>query len=227
MIYDRKVVALVPIKDHSERVTGKNFRDFAGKPLYHHIVHILDRVYAVDQIIINTDSPRVIEEGPTLSEKVVVHRRTDELLGDGMSTNRIFEYDLEHSDGEIYLQTHATNPLMRSETFAQALKAFVENEEDYDSLFGVTQHFSRFYDVEGRAINHDPEKLIRTQDLPPLCEENSCVYVFTKESFAKHGRRIGEIPLMFPTPAIQSVDIDDEFQFRLAELLALYADASS
>jgi CMP-N-acetylneuraminic acid synthetase len=226
MLYDRRVVALIPIKDHSERVSGKNFRAFAGKPLYHHIVHILDRVYAVDRIIINTDSPRVSEEAPTLSDKVLVHRRPDELCGDGMSTNRIFAYDLENSDGEIYLQTHATNPLMRAETFALALKTFVENEDAHDSLFGVTEHYSRFYDTEGRAINHDPEVLVRTQDLPPLCEENSCVYVFTKESFAKHGRRIGETPLMFPTPAIQSVDIDDEFQFRLAELLALYADAA-
>jgi CMP-N-acetylneuraminic acid synthetase len=224
MIYDRQVVALVPIKDHSERVTGKNFRLFAGKPLYHHIVHILDRVYAVDQIIINTDSPRVMEEGPTLSEKVVVHRRPVELCGDNVSTNHIFAHDLANSEGDIYLQTHATNPLMRSETFAQALKMFVENEERHDSLFGVTRHYSRFYDAQGRAINHDPEVLIRTQDLPPLCEENSCVYVFTKESFGKHGRRIGDTPLMFPTPAIQSIDIDDEFQFRLAELLALYAE---
>jgi len=98
----------------------------------------------------------------------------------------------------------------------------VENEEEHDSLFGVAEHYSRFHDAAGRVINHDPEVLIRTQDLPPLCEENSCVYVFTKESFAKHGRRIGETPLMFATPAVQSIDIDDEFQFRLAELLALY-----
>jgi CMP-N-acetylneuraminic acid synthetase len=224
MIFDRRVVALVPIKDHSERVTGKNFRSFAGKPLYHHIVHTLDRVYAVDRILIDTDSLRVIDEAPGLSAKVSVLRRPDELCGDAVSTNRIFAHDLAESDGDIYLQTHATNPLMRAETFAQALKVFVENEETHDSLFGVTEHHSRFYDLRGQAINHNPEELIRTQDLPPLCEENSCVYVFTKESFAKQSRRIGETPLMFPTPAIQSIDIDDEFQFRLAELLALYAE---
>jgi CMP-N-acetylneuraminic acid synthetase len=56
-------------------------------------------------------------------------------------------------------------------------------------------------------------------------EENSCLYVFTKESFARKHRRIGVKPLMFPTPQIESVDIDDEFTFRLAELLGLYAAA--
>ncbi|MBT7161866.1 MAG: acylneuraminate cytidylyltransferase family protein [Victivallales bacterium] len=224
MIFDRRVVALIPIKDHSERVTGKNFRSFAGKPLYHHIVHTLDRVYAVDRVLIDTDSPRVIDEAAGLSAKVDILRRPEELCGDSVSTNRIFAHDLAESDGDIYLQTHATNPLMRAETFARALKVFAENEETHDSLFGVTEHYSRFYDQGGQPINHNPEELIRTQDLPPLCEENSCVYVFTKESFGKHRRRIGETPLMFPTPAIQSIDIDDEFQFRLAELLALYAE---
>ena len=222
MIHNRKVVALLPIKDHSERVPGKNFREFAGKPLYHHIVLTLDRTYAVDEIVVDTDSPRVILEAPTLSSKVRVIERPAELRGDCVSMNRIIEHDLAHSEGEVYLQTHATNPLLRSETIALALRAFVEQEE-YDSLLTVNEYHSRFYFSDGRPVNHDPENLIRTQDLPPLFEENSCLYVFTKESFGIKGRRIGTKPMMYPTPAMESVDIDDEFAFRLAELLALYA----
>ena len=72
-------------------------------------------------------------------------------------------------------------------------------------------------------MNHDPEVLLPTQALAPVFEENSCLYVFTKESFGKKQRRIGLKPLMFPTPLIESTDIDDEFTFRLAELLGLYA----
>ena len=72
MIQDRSITALIPIRDHSARAAGKNFRDFCGKPLYHHIVHTLDHTCAVDEIIINTDSPRVIAEAPTLSPKVRV-----------------------------------------------------------------------------------------------------------------------------------------------------------
>ncbi|MDA0990777.1 MAG: acylneuraminate cytidylyltransferase family protein, partial [Verrucomicrobia bacterium] len=128
----------------------------------------------------------------------------------------------EHSDGDIYLQTHATNPLLKSETLAQGLKLFVDGEETYDSLLAVNRFQSRFYTSDGEPVNHDPENLIPTQDLEPVYEENSCLYVFTKESFAKKNRRIGLNPRMFPTPKIESIDIDDEFTFRLAELLALY-----
>ncbi|MFC1452310.1 cytidylyltransferase domain-containing protein [Verrucomicrobiota bacterium] len=223
MIHNRKVTALVPIKDHSERVVGKNFRDFSGKPLYQHIVLTLDRIYAVDEIVIDTDSYRVMKEGASLSPKVRVIERPQELRGDHVSTNRVFEYDLSQTDADLYVQTHATNPLLRSETVAQAIRCFIDSESDYDSLFSVNQYHSRFYLEDGTPVNHDPENLIRTQDLPPVFEENSCLYVFTKESFTKKGRRIGLKPLMYPTPTTESIDIDDEFTFRLAELLALYA----
>ena len=226
MIHSRSVTALVPIKDHSARVKGKNFREFAGKPLYHHILHTLDRTFAVDEIFINTDSPRVIQEAPSISRKVRVIERPEELRGDAVSTNRLFEYDLAQTDADIYVQTHATNPLLRAETVANALKVFVESEEDHDSLFSVNQYQSRFYRSNGMAVNHDPENLIPTQVLEPVFEENSCIYVFSKESFSKKQRRIGLRPLMYPTPKVESIDIDDEFTFRLAELLALYAASS-
>jgi len=223
MIHNRKVIALVPIKDHSERVKGKNFRDFCGKPLYHHIIHTLDRVYAVDEIVVDTDSARVIGEAPGLSRKVRIIERPAELCGDYVSTNRIFEHDLSQTEADIYVQTHSTNPILKAETIAKSLAKFVSLDDGYDSLFGVNEYHSRFYRHDGVAINHDPENLIRTQDLEPMYEENSSLYVFTKESFEKKGRRIGIKPFMFTTPPIESTDIDDEFTFRIAELLALYA----
>ena len=223
MIHNRKVTALVPIKDHSERVTGKNFRDFCRKPLFHHIIHTLDRVYAVDAVVIDTDSPRVIAEAPTLSRKVRVIKRPAELCGDYISTNRIFEYDLSQTQADIYIQTHTTNPLLKAETIAEAIAKFISIEDEYDSLFGVNKYQSRFYTHDGTPVNHDPGDLIRTQDLKPMYEENSCLYVFTKESFKKKSQRIGVKPFMFVTSPIESTDIDDEFSFRIAELLALYA----
>ena len=223
MIHDRRVIALVPIKDHSARVPGKNFKEFCGKPLFHHIMLTLDRTYAIDEIVINTDSPRIMQEAPALSAKIRILERPEELLGDEVSTNRIFEYDLSQTEADIYVQTHTTNPLLRSETIAEGLREFIDSENSHDSLFSVNRFQSRFYTSEGKPVNHDPEKLVPTQDLEPVFEENSCLYVFTRESFTSHGRRIGSNQVMFPTPSIESVDIDDNFSFRLAELLGLYA----
>ena len=223
MIHSKKVTALVPIKEHSERVKGKNFRDFNGKPLYHHIMHTLDRTYAVDEILIDTDSRVVMAEAPALSPKIRVIERPEAIRGDFVSMNLVIEHDLTQSDAEIFLQTHVTNPLLTHETIAHALKTFAENMEDYDSLFSVNRYQSRFYLEDGSPVNHKTEELLRTQDLPPVFEENSCIYVFTKESFAIRRQRIGVNPKMFPTPPIESTDIDDEITFKLAEILSLYA----
>lgn len=223
MIYNQKVTALLPIKENSERVPGKNFKDFCGKPLYHHIIHTLDQTYAVDEIIINTDSSKVELEAPTLSPKIKIHKRTEELCGDFVSTNKLFEYDLANSDSDLYLQTHATNPLLKAETIAQALKVFAEAEGEYDSLFSVTEHQCRFYDKNQNAVNHNPDELLRTQDLAPLYEENSCLYIFTKESFKETKARIGKKPSLFTTPRLESVDIDDAVTWKIAELLGLHS----
>lgn len=223
MIHNQKVTAIVPIKGHSERVKGKNFRNFNNKPLYHHIIETLENTYAVDQILVDTDSDIVVNEAPTIASKVKIIKRPENLIGDFVSVNKLIEYDLSLYDSEIYLQTHATNPLLKSETIAKALKDFVENEEGFDSLFTVNQYQSRFYSSDGKPINHNPDELLRTQDLPPVYEENSCIYIFDKIAFGKQKRRIGMKPMLYPIPTIEAIDIDDEFTFKLAEILSLYS----
>ena len=222
MIFNRWVVALVPMKEHSERVPGKNTRPFCGRPLFEHILATLEETYAVDAVVVNTDSERIGADAVGSFPKVTVLERPEELCGDFVSMNKIIAHDIGEVPSDIYLQTHSTNPLLRPKTIGEALKAFVQAEKN-DSLFSVNRMQSRFYDAEGRPINHDPEELLRTQDLRPVYEENSVLYAFTSESFLAMGRRIGRRPLLFETDRIESIDIDDEFTFRLAEMLASYA----
>ena len=222
MIFNKRIVALVPMKEHSERVPGKNVRPFAGRPLFHHILDTLENTYVVDEVVVNTDSERIAAEAIANCAKVRVLDRPQELRGDLVSMNKIIAYDISQVPADIYLQTHATNPLLRSETITEGLHQFVQLEE-HDSLFSVNRLQTRLYTAGGEPINHKPGELIRTQDLPPVFEENSVLYIFTRTSFAVHNRRIGGKPSMFETDRIESIDIDDEFTFRLAEMLARYA----
>ena len=222
MIHSRKVAAIIPIKAQSKRIEEKNFKEFCGKPLFHHVIRALDRVYSVDEIIINTDSTRITEEAPKLSPKVRIHQRANELCGDYVSVNRLIEHEVNISDSDIYLQTHTTNPLIKPETFANALHRFIDKEGEYDSLFSVNTHQTRFYDHNLKPVNHNPAELIRTQDLPPVYEENSCIYIFTKMSFFAASARIGIKPVIFPTPRIESIDIDDQISWRIAELIGMH-----
>ena len=93
------------------------------------------------------------------------------------------------------------------------------SQKKHDSLFSVTEVKTRFYWPNGNGINHNPKILIRTQDLDPIYEENSCFYIFSKETNEKIGNRLGSNPLMFPINKLEAVDIDNREDLYLAEFL--------
>ena len=213
------VKALVPMKGHSERVPGKNIRPLAGRPCFHWIVEALLNSLYVDEVIINTDSD-IISSNAIENFDVTIINRPMHLCGDMVSMAPLTEYDLSQTNGIHYLQTHSTNPLLTTETINKAIECYFDMES-HDSLFTVTEVKTRFYWADGSAINHDPEHLIRTQDLPPIYEENSCIYLFSRSMFEKRGHRLGENPKMFPIDRMEAVDIDDEEDFLLAEYFML------
>ena len=217
---ERLVTALLPMKGHSERVPNKNLRPFCGKPLCHWTVISLQESHYVKDIVVNTDSPEIAENIRQNFERVKIIDRPDEIRGDFVPMNPIIAYDLSQLPGEYFLQTHSTNPLLNAETIDKAVDLYFHNLGTYDSLFTVTRHNTRFYWSDGRPINHDPQELLRTQDLPPIFEENSNLYIFSKESFKHSGnRRIGLRPYLFEISGFEAIDIDEEDDFLLAELL--------
>jgi len=89
----------------------------------------------------------------------------------------------------------------------------------HDSLFSVTRLQTRLYDQYGHALNHDPNILLQTQNLPPVYEENSCIYIFTRENLERRRNRLGERPLMFEMNADEAWDIDEELDFAITDFL--------
>ena len=211
--------AFVPMRHHSERVPGKNYRLLAGKPLYHHIISTLQAVPQISKILVDTDSPVIMEGLAEHFPDVMAISRPKHLRGEMVPMNEILMYDTGIIEADYYLQTHSTNPLLRSETVSNAIKVFLENNQQYDSLFGVTRLQTRLYDQHGKPINHDPNVLLRTQDLPPVYEENSCIYIFDRETLLSRQNRLGQSPLMYVIPAEEAWDIDEELDFQIAEVL--------
>jgi CMP-N-acetylneuraminic acid synthetase len=218
-----KIIALLPMKANSERVRGKNFKQLHGKPLFRWILDSLLNVEKISKVIINTDARSILEEnGLNDSDTICIRDRKDELCGDYVSMNLIIEDDIKNNPSDIYVMTHTTNPLLSSSTIENALNQFIRLNESgmADSLFSVTRYQTRFYQGDATPVNHDPSQLIRTQDLEPWYEENSNLYIFTGKSFKEANSRIGNLPFMFQTPKIESVDIDEPEDWLIAESLA-------
>jgi CMP-N-acetylneuraminic acid synthetase len=218
-----RTVALLPMKAHSARVTRKNFRLFAGKPLFRWVLDTLLSLEEIELVVINTDAREILaENGLVDSERVLIRDRKAEICGDFVSMNLVLADDIEAIDSEVYLMTHTTNPLLGPESIQSALSEYRSglSEGTCDSLFSVNKFQTRFYREDGSPVNHDPNNLIRTQDLEPWYEENSNLYLFNRESFAATAARIGKRPAMFETPRRESADIDDQEGWEIAEILA-------
>ncbi len=219
-----KVAALLPMKANSERVPGKNFKQLGHKPLFRWMLDSLIAAQEIDVVVINTDATDLLRTNgldmhSSEFKKVVLRQRRPELVGDFVSMNKIIEDDILAVDAQLYLMTHVTNPFISTLTITDAIRALRASDEN-DSLFAVNRFQTRFYREDGSPINHDPANLLRTQDLEPWYEENSCLYLFTKESFAKTNARIGLSPLLFETPKLESIDIDEPEDWIHAESLA-------
>lgn len=220
-----RIVALLPMKANSERVKGKNFRDFCGKPLFRWVLDSLLDVAEIDHVIINTDARQILaDNGLTDTDRITIRDRKPEICGDLVSMNLVLADDVANVEADTYLMTHTTNPLMSAGTIRKALAAFQAGQATgkADSLFTVDKVQTRFYRADCSPVNHDPDNLIPTQHLEPWFEENSNLYLFTRESFAKTNARIGKQPMMFEGPFFESIDIDTPAEWDFAIVAARY-----
>jgi CMP-N-acetylneuraminic acid synthetase len=215
-----RLVAVVPMRHNSERVPGKNYRDLGGKPLFHWIVDTLLSIPAIDEVVIDTDSPTIISDVEKAYPQVRVLLRPEHLRAGEIAMNDVLLNTAEQVNADILLQTHSTNPFLSAETVESAIKRFYAKENDCDSVFGVTRLQARLWTGAGEAVNHDPAILLRTQDLEPIYLENSCFYIFTPEILRERGNRIGAKPLLVETPPMEAIDIDEESDFQLAIAVA-------
>jgi len=207
------------MRHDSQRVPGKNYRPLAGKPLFHHIIETLLAVPEIDEIVVDTDSEPIMQGLRERFPQVRIIDRPAHLRANDVPMNEILLHDTAQVPADFYLQTHSTNPLLRSETISHAIQAFNAGYPGSDSLFSVTRLQTRLYDEHGEAINHNPRELLQTQDLPPVYEENSCIYIFDRAHLAARRHRIGDHPLMFEIDAAEAWDIDDELDFAICDFL--------
>lgn len=218
------IAAIVPMRHDSERVVGKNYRPFAGPPLYHHVIATLSACKEIHQVVIDTDSPIIREDVAKFFPRVLLLERPEHLRAGSIPMNDVLLNAIRQIQADFYLQTHSTNPLLLTATVQAAIRTFISHYPSYDSLFGVTRLQTRLWDPLARPINHNQAILLRTQDLPPVYEENSCLYLFDRETLENGKNRIGNRPYMFEIDRLEAIDIDEEVDFIIAEQVFLHRE---
>lgn len=210
-----KAIAFIPIKSISKRIIKKNFRPFCGCPLYKYIIVNSINSEAFDEIYVDTDSKEIIEFAKNNGLEII--KRPEYMTLDDINGNDllIYEYDLVQK-GEYIFQLFATAPLLRAETIRSCVNYLKNNDKEIDSVFTASEETGWFW-LDNLPVNYRPNILPRSQDSQHLIKESTGLYGITKKSFLKYKSRIGKNPKMYIIDHIESIDIDNEFDFEYAE----------
>lgn len=209
-----KVAAFVPIKLNSQRLAHKNLLPIAGRPLCYHICETLAQVQGIDETYVYCSDPKVTDYIP---KEVTFLRRDAYLDGDLVKGKEIYERFIAEVDADIYVLAHTTSPFIRRESIENALGKVLN--EGYDSAFSAEKK-QTFCWYQGKPVNYDLEDVPRTQDLEPVWVETSAFFIFRKEIFVEHGRRIGFHPYIQEVSGMETVDIDTGEDYDLAVRMA-------
>jgi len=219
---DKKVFYFIPIKKHSQRLPGKNFKILKNKPLYSYIIDTISIADKTNRIYIDTDADEILETYKN-QHNINTYKRNHSLTGDDVSMNSLISNFIEKfnlDNDSIVCQLHVTNPFISYNTLSDAIKKI----GSYDSIISCNIIQNRLWikqNSQYQPLNHDPSCLIQTQDLPYIYQENSCFYIFTVEGFKKQKNRIGINPFFYPIDFPENTDIDNMSDWYLAEKILL------
>lgn len=209
-----KTVALVPIKLNSQRLPHKNILPIAGHPLCWHIVNSLLNTKGIDEVYVYCSDEKIKEYIP---EKAIFKQRDKRLDGDLVKGFDIYHSFISEVDADVYVLAHTTSPFIKTESMENALQHILSGEND--SAFSA-ERIQTFAWYEGKPINYDLNDVPRTQDMTPIWVETSAFFMFKKEIFTVHNRRIGFNPYIQEVSGIEAVDIDEKKDYELACKLA-------
>lgn len=205
-----KTVALVPIKLNSQRLPNKNILPIAGHPLCWHIVNSLVHTKGIDEVYVYCSDEAVTQYLP---QGAIFKKRDKSLDGDLVKGFDIYRSFIQEVDADIYVLAHTTSPFIKVDSIENAL-AHVQKGEN-DSAFSA-ERIQTFAWYQGKPINYDLNDVPRTQDMEPIWVETSAFFIFKKEIFTEHNRRIGFQPFIQEVTGLEAVDIDEKKDYEMA-----------
>lgn len=208
-----KVVAIMPIKMNNERLPGKNTKLLGDKPLLQYELLNLKNIPQIQEICVYCSNHEI---KAYLPKGIRFIERSETLDLPTANFTQIFQSFMEQCNADVYVYAHATAPFISLKTMQDCVDAVLSGR--YDSAF-CAKRLQDYLWQDGNPLNFDATNVPRTQDLKPIYQETSGIYVFKKEVFLKYRRRIGINPFIKEVSLKESIDIDEPEDFRIAETL--------
>lgn len=211
-----KTVAFIPIKLNNQRLPNKNILPIGGKPACSYIFDTLKDANGIDEKYVFCSDEKIL---PYIPQGLKFFKRDQWLDGFEVKGLQIIENFVNTVDADIYVLTHVTSPFLKTRSIEIALDK-VKNE-GYDSAFTV-EKMQNYCWYQGKPVNYDLQDIVTTQNLEPVYQETGGFFIFRKEVFVKHHRRIGLNPYMHVLDTFEGVDIDTKEDYDFAQAVAKF-----
>jgi CMP-N-acetylneuraminic acid synthetase len=218
-----RVLGIIPARGGSKGVPRKNVRLLGGKPLICHSIEAAKQAKSVSAFLVSTDDAEIASVSKLAGAEVL--NRPSELALDTTPMPEVIQHVLqERGQGvEVILLLQPTCPQRTAEDIDAALALFSEVEvQSVMSVYQVEDHHpGRMYRTEqGRLVPLFPEWIsARRQDLPAIYHRNGAIYACRADHFRRTGFLWDEHPAPYVMPRNRSLNIDDPFDFEIAEYL--------
>ena len=216
------IFAMIPCRKGSQRVVNKNTRPLPGYPgglLELKLRQIFD-AKLLDGVVLSTDDQKCMEIADKLRPQgkhlAIVDRPPELAIADTLDS--FVDHIPTIMPEGVVAWMHVTSPFFGPDKMDAALSAYrsAVAAGEADSLMGVTRLHAFLWDEKG-CISHDRavDKWPQTQDLRPLYEVNSTIFVIERELMIREKDRIGQKPVMFEVDRRHAFDVDwpDDFHF--------------
>jgi len=210
------IKALIAVRSGSKRVENKNIRKFGNTNLLELKIKQLQRMNVLDGIIVNSNDDVMLEIANSLGAEVV--KRDEIYASNSISMSEVYKNMAENFNGDIIVYSNVTNPLLKDETFYNAINIFKNNVDEFDSL--NTGHLIKeFLFKDNAPINYDLKNQPRSQDLPDIYAINFAISIISKENMIKYKNVVGLNPCIYGIDYYEATDIDNQIDFDFAEYM--------
>lgn len=214
-------IAIVPVKDKSDRVVSKNFRPFSeGKSLLETKLIQLMKSGVYDEIYVSSDSPDAQRIAKSLQVKFV-ERRVQFCNNVVPWSDVIVEVlaSIPEAGDCVISWCHVTSPTF--DLYSDAIKAYGDAvSKGHDGLIAVNRFSDFLVTSRGRPFNYSWGRWHEySQDLEPLYRVTGALFMATKDTMMANKYVASLKPYLFECSSFHAVDVDTDFDFNLAKVL--------
>lgn len=212
------IKALVAVRSGSVRVKNKNIRPFAGSTLLEIKLEQLKRIKELDGIVVNSNDDAMLAIAKKMGCETV--KREPYYASNEVSMSDVYRNMAENLDAEDIAYINVTNPLLKDETIANAIRKYKENKKEgkYNSL-NSAHLIKEFLFENNMPINYDLQNQPRSQDLPDIAALNFAISIISREEMIAGKNVVGSRPDIYIIDEVEGTDIDNEIDFQFAEFV--------